>query len=87
MSDAVSDSGVVLFCTFEGGKTSRTIVMREERDVANKEQAEGRIKEAAGDLTGDKDLKRKGQVDQAAGKAKDVVDGASDKVKDALDRE
>jgi uncharacterized protein YjbJ (UPF0337 family) len=56
-------------------------------DVPNKDEAEGRIKEAAGDLTGDKDLQREGKVDQTAGKAKDAVDDASDKVKDALDRD
>jgi uncharacterized protein YjbJ (UPF0337 family) len=44
----------------------------------------GRVKEAAGDLTGDKDLQREGKTDQAAGKVKDAVDGAADKVKDAL---
>ena len=55
--------------------------------MANKDEAEGRIKEAAGDLSGDKDLQRKGKVDQAEGKTKDVVDDAGDKVKDALDRD
>ncbi len=52
-----------------------------------KTQAGLRIKEAVGDLTGDKDLQREGKVDQTAGKAKDVVDNASDKVKDKLDRD
>ncbi len=42
---------------------------------------------AAGDLTGDKDLQREGKVDQAEGKAKDVVEDVSDKVKDAPDRD
>jgi uncharacterized protein YjbJ (UPF0337 family) len=55
--------------------------------MANADETEGRIKEAAGDLTGNKDLQREGKVDQASGKAKDAVDGASDKVKDALDRD
>ena len=55
--------------------------------MPSKEEAEGRIKEAAGDLTGDKDLQREGNVDQATGKAKDAVDKASDKAKDALDRD
>jgi len=50
------------------------------------DEAEGRIKEAAGDLTGDKDLQREGKIDQASGKAKDAVDKAADKAKDALDR-
>ena len=53
-------------------------------DVPSKDEAEGRIKEAAGDLTGDKDLQREGKVDQAAGKAKEKVDDASDAVKDKL---
>jgi len=55
--------------------------------VPNKDEAEGRIKEAAGDLTGDKDLQREGKVDQATGKAKDAVDKASEEAKDALDRD
>ena len=55
--------------------------------MPNKDEAEGRIKEAAGDLTGDKDLQREGEVDQATGKAKDAVDKASEEAKDALDRD
>jgi len=55
--------------------------------VSDKDEAKGRIKKAAGDLTGDKDLQREGKVDEAAGKVKGAVDDASDKVKDALDRD
>jgi uncharacterized protein YjbJ (UPF0337 family) len=55
--------------------------------VPDKDELEGRLKEAAGDLTGDKDLQREGKVDQAEGKAKGVVDDAGDKVKEALDRD
>ncbi len=55
--------------------------------MPNKDEAEGRIKEAAGDLTDDVDLQREGKVDQAEGKVKDVVGDASDKVGDALDRD
>lgn len=44
------------------------------------DKAKGRIKEAAGDLTGDKDLQRKGKVDQAAGNIKDAVDTVKDKL-------
>ena len=51
------------------------------------EEMKGRVKEAAGDLTDDKDLKREGKVDKASGKAKDVVDKAGDKAKDALGRD
>jgi uncharacterized protein YjbJ (UPF0337 family) len=55
--------------------------------MPNTDEAEGRIKEAAGDLTGDKDLQREGKVDQASGKAKDAIDDTPDKAKDALDRD
>ena len=51
---------------------------------ANTDEAKGRVKEAAGDLTGDKSLKNEGKVDQAAGKVKDKVGKVADKVKDAL---
>ena len=60
---------------------------QKEATVPNADEAEGRIKEAAGDLTGDKDLQREGKVDQASGKAKDAIDDAIDKAKDALKRD
>jgi uncharacterized protein YjbJ (UPF0337 family) len=50
----------------------------------NLDDAKGRVKEAAGDLTGDDDLQREGKVDQAAGSAKEKVGEAADKVKDAV---
>lgn len=49
------------------------------------DQAKGRVKQAAGDLTGDKDLRREGKVDEMAGKAKDGLDRAADKLRDAVD--
>jgi uncharacterized protein YjbJ (UPF0337 family) len=49
--------------------------------------AKGRVKEAAGDLTGDKSLKNEGKVDRAAGAIKDKVGDAADKVKDALHKD
>jgi len=48
------------------------------------DDAKGRMKEAAGDLTGDEDLKNEGKVDRASGKAKDAIGGAADKAKDLL---
>ena len=51
------------------------------------DDAKGRIKEAAGDLTGDKDLQREGKVDQAAGTVKDKVGDAADAAKDAVTRD
>jgi uncharacterized protein YjbJ (UPF0337 family) len=56
-------------------------------EIRNTDDAKGRVKEAAGNLTGDKDLKREGKVDQAGGKAKEGVERLTDKVKDALKRD
>ena len=49
--------------------------------------AKGRVKEAAGDLTDNDDLKREGKVDQAAGGLKEKAGDAIDKVKDALHKD
>jgi uncharacterized protein YjbJ (UPF0337 family) len=56
-------------------------------DVRNTDEAKGRVKEAAGDLTGDKGLQREGKVDQAGGKAKHGVEKLTDKVKDLLHKD
>jgi uncharacterized protein YjbJ (UPF0337 family) len=56
-------------------------------EIHNKDDAKGRVKEAAGNLSGDKDLKREGQVDQAGGKAKEGIERLTDKVKDVLKRD
>ena len=45
----------------------------------------GRAKEAIGDLTDDKDLKREGKTDQAAGTIKDKVTDAKNWVEDKVD--
>jgi uncharacterized protein YjbJ (UPF0337 family) len=52
--------------------------------MSNKDDIKGRVKEAAGDLTDNKDLEREGKVDQAAGKAKDKAGDAVDAIKDKL---
>jgi len=44
----------------------------------------GRIKEAAGALTGNDKLREEGQTDQTVGKAKQAVQKAADKVKKAV---
>jgi uncharacterized protein YjbJ (UPF0337 family) len=46
----------------------------------NVDEAKGRVKEAAGSLTGDRDLKNEGKVDQAKSTVKDTVDKVADKV-------
>ena len=47
----------------------------------------GRAKEAAGDLTNNKDLKNEGKADKAEGWVKDKVDSVGDKVKDVINRD
>jgi uncharacterized protein YjbJ (UPF0337 family) len=56
-------------------------------DGGNIDEAKGRVKEAAGDLTDDESLKNEGKVDKASGSVKDKIDDAGDKVKDTLDRD
>jgi uncharacterized protein YjbJ (UPF0337 family) len=46
------------------------------------DNVKGKAKEAAGDVTGDKRLKRKGKADRAAGSAKDTASHAVDKAKE-----
>jgi len=48
------------------------------------DQIKGRIKEAAGVLTDNDGLKRKGKLDQVVGKVKETAEKAVDKMKDAL---
>ena len=48
------------------------------------DETKGRLKEAAGDLTGNQDLKNEGKVDKASGKTKNAIGGVADKAKDAL---
>ena len=47
------------------------------------DEVKGRIKEAAGALTGNDKLREEGQIDQAAGKVKQGVQTAVDKVPSA----
>ena len=44
----------------------------------------GRVKEATGTLSGDKDLEREGKLDQAGAAVKDKAESAKDKVGDAV---
>ncbi len=52
--------------------------------MASTDETKGRVKEAAGSLTNDEELKREGQTDRAVGKLKDGVDKVADKVKGAV---
>ncbi len=48
------------------------------------DELKGRVKEAAGTLTGNKRLKREGKADQAVGKIKQKVEKVIDKVKETF---
>lgn len=48
------------------------------------EEMKGRVKEAAGALSGDAKLKREGRMDQAVGKVKQKAEKVIDKMKDAV---
>jgi len=50
------------------------------------DKAKGRVKEAAGALTGDASLKREGKLDQIVGSVKEAVESAVDTVRDAITR-
>lgn len=48
------------------------------------DEAKGRMKEAGGDVTDDKEMKNEGRVDRATGTVKDKADDAADKAKDVI---
>ncbi|MEP7045450.1 MAG: CsbD family protein [Ilumatobacteraceae bacterium] len=50
------------------------------------DQAKGRIKQAAGDLTDNDKLKNEGKTDEKAGKVKEFLEDAKDKAEDWVDK-
>lgn len=50
------------------------------------DQAKGRVKQAAGNLTDDDELRREGEADESAGKVKEKLGEAKDKLDDAVDK-
>jgi uncharacterized protein YjbJ (UPF0337 family) len=61
------------------GNSKERMTMTERID-----EVKGRTKEAAGDLTDEKRLKREGKIDRAASTAKEKIDEAADKLKDKV---
>jgi uncharacterized protein YjbJ (UPF0337 family) len=53
----------------------------------NMDEGIGRLKEAAGSVTGDDSLKREGSADRAKASIKDKIDHAADKAKHLLDHD
>lgn len=56
------------------------MAMDKDRVEGSAEQMKGRVKEAAGKVTGDEKLKSEGRADKAKGKLQNIVGG----IKDAL---
>jgi uncharacterized protein YjbJ (UPF0337 family) len=54
---------------------------------ANMDDMKGRMKEAAGDLTDDDDLKREGKTDRVGADIKDKADKVVEKGKDIINRD
>jgi uncharacterized protein YjbJ (UPF0337 family) len=53
---------------------------------SKKDDLKGRVKEAAGDLTDDDDLKREGKTDRAAGSVKEKIEKAKEKGEEFVDK-
>jgi uncharacterized protein YjbJ (UPF0337 family) len=51
----------------------------------NVDEAKGRVKEAAGAITGDEQLKSEGKADQAKASLKDLADKAIEKAEEVVD--
>lgn len=49
------------------------------------EDLKGRLKQAAGDVTGDEGLKREGKLDQASAATKSAIDDIAKKAKSVID--
>ena len=54
-----------------------SMMMREHKG----EDMKGRLKQAAGDVTGDEGLKREGKLDQASAATKGAIDDVAEKAK------
>jgi uncharacterized protein YjbJ (UPF0337 family) len=51
------------------------------------DEAKGRMKEAAGDLTDDDDMKREGKVDRMGATIKEKAEKVVDKAKDVINKD
>lgn len=50
------------------------------------DEGKGKVKQAAGDLTGDDELHREGKVDEAAGNVRQAVSDAGEKVGEGVEK-
>lgn len=49
------------------------------------DEAKGKVKQAAGDLTDNDDLKNEGKADELGGKAKQALEDVKEKAEDVVD--
>ncbi len=54
---------------------------------ANMDEMKGRMKEAAGDLTDDDEMKREGKTDRIGAEVKDKANKVIDKAKDIVNKD
>lgn len=54
--------------------------------AGERDKVKGRAKQAAGDLTGDDEMRREGQADEAGGDVKDLIDKAANKLEETVDK-
>jgi uncharacterized protein YjbJ (UPF0337 family) len=59
--------------------------MDKDRVAGAAKQAKGRLKDAAGKITGDEKLRAEGKADKVEGKVQNAVGGLKDKAREALD--
>lgn len=53
--------------------------------MTNTDKIKGRVKEAAGTLSGDDSLRNEGKADRVGGEIKETAEKAKDKVEDVVD--
>lgn len=59
--------------------------MNEKKGEGKADEISGRVKEATGSLTGDREMKREGQKDQAKGNVKQAAGEVEESAKSAAD--
>ena len=80
----IRGAGIALLAYATTGPAPSENNSKENLMAGETDEAKGRVKKAAGELTGDKGLKREGDVDKASGKVKKATDKVADKVRDAV---
>lgn len=68
--------------------TSARLMRADEKEIFMSGEADktvGRVKQAAGDLTDNQDLKNEGEAQESAGKVKDAIGDVADAARDAVD--